>query len=310
MSIWFAKVYGLGVRSEVEVADWPAVAPCAVDIEVRRANLSSPPFGTEPQATRWEAVDGGLLVAVTGVGRFAAREGRLIEVDADPGAKREDLDLYLSGAMLGAVLHQRGLFPLHAAAVAHGGVAVAIAGESSAGKSTLAATLVATGGTFLTDDSSVLDFGRGGVSLWPGARRLKLDKQSLGLLRQSPGEDLASAGGTRGKYHAPVEAPLSSAGPVPLARVYLLTDGSGPPRLERLAGLEAVSAIADHAHFLVFAIAMGRQRQIFQLAARAAGGLEVYRLIRPRGLEQLPAIAELVRAGSPTAEPRSEGVVA
>ena len=291
----YSRIYGLTVRSEFPVADWPPAEPAPADVEVRRARLTVPELAGEPHAARWDYQGGALQVAVQGVGRYSA-SGSLILVDAIADAKPEDVELYLTGAMFGALLHQRGLFPLHAAAVDLAGTAVAIAGPSGAGKSTLTATLVEGGATFLTDDSSVLEFSDG-VSLWPGPSRLKLDHRSIGLLPDRPGA-LAPAGGTRGKFHRPVSSAAPSSRPVRLGRVYLLTDGSGPPRAERVVGLEAVAAIADQAHFLAFAVTMGLNQQVFQLAARAVNHVEVFRLIRPRGLEHLPAIVAAIRSGA------------
>lgn len=60
------------------------------------------------------------------------------------------------------LLKRRGLYPVHAAAVASAGSAVVLAGTSGAGKTTLALALVRAGFDFLGDDMLLLDPGRNG----------------------------------------------------------------------------------------------------------------------------------------------------
>jgi hypothetical protein len=64
--------------------------------------------------------------------------------------------------------------------------------------------------------------------------------------------------------------------------------------LTPLRGLEAVAALVEHTYFLGFAHSLGLGSQVFRLAAGVAGRVTVKRLDRPRGLEYLEAIAELI----------------
>jgi hypothetical protein len=240
------------------------------------------------------------------VGRYAARDGNLVRVDPEPGGCGEDVRLYLTGVMMGIILHQRAAFPLHASCVAlPGGAGVAFAGRSGAGKSTLVAALVRRGAAFVSDDLCVMaPPAAGRLRVWPGAARLKLDQAGLGA-SPLPASALEPAGGNRGKYHLPVEAGVDHTSPVWLDRVYLLADGAGPPRVERLDGLEAVSALVDQTYFLSYAHTLGLAPQVFRLATALARSLPVRRLVRPRGLEYLPALAEVIEQDSVADDPVS-----
>ncbi len=288
-------VYGLRVRSEIALPGWLAVVAGEPDVTIRREAVPALELEGPPYTARSAVETGELRLRVLGVGQYAAAGGSLIRVDPEPDAKAEDLRLYLTGAMMGTILHQRGAYPLHASCVAlpaTGGVA--FAGRSGAGKSTLVAAMVRRGAAFVSDDICVLAPTVSGVlQVWPGAARVKLDESSLGAV---PGtvSDLEPAGGNRGKYHLPMDAPLHPRSPVPLRRVYLLTEGEGPVRVERLTGLDAVSALVDETYFLGFAHALGLTAQVFRLVASAVPSLSVSRLIRPRGLEYLTAVAVLI----------------
>jgi len=288
-------IYGLRVRSGVALPDWPEAAVGEPDVVVRREPVAAPHWDGEPYTARTAIQDGEFSLTVRGVGRYAARAGSVIQVDPEPDARGEDLRLYLTGVMMGTILHQRGAFPLHASCVAlprSGGVA--IAGRSGAGKSTLVAALVRRGATFVSDDLCVMaPVVAGRLRVWPGAPRLKLDHAGLGEMAPA-GLALEPAGGNRGKFHLPVAAPTDHGTPVPLDRVYLLTDGPGVPRVERLSGLDAISALVDETYFLAYAHALGLTPQVFRLAANVASLVPVCRLIRPRGLEHLAAVASLI----------------
>ena len=289
-------VYGLRVRSEIDLVGWPVVSASAPDVMIRREPLSGPDLDGPPYSARAKVEDGEVQLAVLGVGRYAAIGGSLIRVDADPGAKAEDVRLYLTGSMMGIILHQRGVFPLHASCVALPGGAgcAAFAGPSGAGKSTLVAEMVRQGSGFVSDDLSVMaPAARGELRVWPGAARLKLDETSLGTASGSS-SDLEPAGGGRGKFHLPMDALLHHTSPAPLHRVYILTDGAGPPRIEPLSGLEAIAALVEQTYLLATARDMGLSAQVFRLAGAMARSLTVSRLVRPRGLEYLPGVATLI----------------
>lgn len=266
--------------------------PGDAEVVIRREACSAPDVDGEPHTARALIEAGEVKVTVAGVARYCATGGTLIRVDPEPDARREDVLLYLTGALMGAILHQRGAFPLHAGCVALDGAGVAFAGRSGAGKSTLVAAMVRHGAVFVSDDISVVfRTGDGSLAAWPGAARIKLHESNLCAVAVTT---LESAGGNLGKYHLPVDRPADSTAPAPLDRVYLLMDGDGPPRIERLTGLDAVTALVDETYFLGWAAALGLQSQVFRLAGDVARTLEVNRLVRPRGLEYLPAIVDLI----------------
>lgn len=290
------RVYGLRVRSAIDLPGFPIAAATDPDLIILRERLTGPLADDRRYATHAVGTEGEFRLAVSGVGRFAAIGGSLIRVDADSDAKAADILLFLTGAMMGAILHQRGAFPLHASCVAlpRGEGGAAFAGASGAGKSTLVGALIHKGAQFVSDDICVMAPAPDGkLRVWPGAGRLKLDETGLAVLANS-GADLASAGGGRGKFHLPVEQSLHQTSPAPLHRVYILTDGAGPPRIERLTGIEAISALVDQTYLLAAARDMGLTARVFRLAAAVAQAVTVSRLIRPRGLEHLPEMVALI----------------
>ena len=289
------SIYGLRVRSSLHLPDWPAIARAGdPDVTIIQEPLTGPRLEGPPYTARSIIEDGHLRLAVQGVARYWARGGTAIRVDPDPDAKPEDVQLYLTGAVLGAILHQRGLFPLHASCVSLNGHGIALAGPSGAGKSTLVAALVRQGATFVSDDLCVLEqTDNGSPRVWPSAARAKLDQASLAALDHS-GHELDSAGGNRGKYLVPIRITGAGPGPVPLHHLYLIRDSEDPARTERVEGLDAVAALVDETYFLRWAGALGLAEQCFAQAAGVARNLRIDRLLRPRGFQHLDGIVQLI----------------
>jgi len=292
-------VAGLRIRSQVPIAGWREVERAGgdPDVWIRPGRVDAPAVEGGSHSSR-VVVDGErLVIVVGGVARYAAVGGREVVIDAEPGARPEDLLLYLTGAAFGAILHQRGVFPLHGSAVLVGGEAVALAGPSRAGKSTLAAALSHRGHTLVTDDvAALVRLPDGRVGVWAGAARVKLDPDALAVVQETPA-GLEGAGGTRRKYQLPVgRAGLDVEAPLPLRCIYVLEDGSGEPRVERLDALEAIGAMGRDVYFPAFVHLLGLQRQWFELAAGVVAAVAVRRLVRPRGFEHMERVIALLEA--------------
>jgi hypothetical protein len=98
----------------------------------------------------------------------------------------EDTATYLLGPVLGFVLRLRGRLCLHASAVAFGVDAVAFAGPSGEGKSTLAAWLVSKGLKALTEDILPLRWDAGRMWADPGPPLIRLWQSSVQSLFGAP----------------------------------------------------------------------------------------------------------------------------
>lgn len=97
---------------------------------------------------------------------------RDVEVRPALGAPDGLAQVLTVGAMLAYQLYVRGCLVLHASAVDVGGSAVAFAGRSGMGKSTMAALMCADGGRLITDDVLRVDD-------WPVAPRVRLGASEL-----------------------------------------------------------------------------------------------------------------------------------
>lgn len=277
------RLFGLDLRSEIDLAGLaPPVETGSPDVEIA--------FGALPPSdhTGYRATEDGTLLAVPKVGRYLIREGGQILIDPAPGASERNVRLFLLGSAIGALLHQRGLLPLHANAIDIGGRAVAFSGHSGAGKSTIAAWFHDRGHTILADDVCVIGFDESGRALaYPGIPRLRLWREAL----EASGRDAESYSRSfddMDKYDVPT-LNETAAEPMPLAAIYLLRkaeESAGDAEIERLKGVEAVDTLMSNTYRGGYLSMIGRTREHLTACIRVARAVPVFRAQRLWGFDR------------------------
>lgn len=193
---------------------------------------------------------------------------------------------FLLGSAMGALLHQRGLLPLHASAVEMDGAAVIFSGTSGAGKSTMALHLVRRGHRLLCDDICAVDFSTGSPRLWPGLVNLKLWRTSLDTV----GADHAGLQPvlpTMDKYKLPVPE-VADYRSFPLARFFLLEKNAGTtPSISVLPGADGVAALVSNTFRGQLVAPMEQSRRHFEQCVALHAAAMPSRFTRPWALSRL-----------------------
>jgi hypothetical protein len=284
------RVFGLELRSEIPLPELPESAHRgAADIRIERGAIDAP-----DAAPGYSAQAQGTLLTVPQVGRYLIRGGREIMVDPDPKASERNVRLYLLGSALGALLHQRGLLPLHANAIEVGGRAVAFCGHSGAGKSTLAAWFHDRGYPVLTDDVCVTGFDEEGrAQAFPGIPRLRLWAQALEASGRATDDYQRSFDGMD-KYDVPA---LDGAGlePRALAAVYLLRQGP-EHRIDRLSGVTAVDALVSNTYRGAYLAQIGKTGGHLGACVKVAQSVPVFMAERVWGFDRFEEEARRLEA--------------
>lgn len=283
------QVYGLNVHSELELPELVPAKGTAADVTIR--------FGVVPETVEnalgsWSwctASRTEFIFTIEGVGRYHVADGCSITVDrrvgVSEGPPAADVRLWLLGSAFGALLHQRGLLPLHVSAVKTPHGVWAFTGDSGEGKSTLAGFLCRNHHwELVSDDVSVVDCVAGEVRIHPGPRKLKLWADALDQLNLPEGRRVRDLSNTE-KFQLYLDAANQHE---KLALNALVVLESVPddqrPSLERLSGAEAFTACAG-------AVYRPGYHGLFKHPERAMADLiplcqsiAVYRFCRPRSL--------------------------
>lgn len=260
------RAFGLTIASDLPL---PELASGAGEADVRISlHDASPPEDLD--------VLGGYALR-TPDAAFSARGGRQVDIWPASGVAREDISIWLLGTVMAAILHQRGFLTLHANCLeVEEGAAIAVSGDSGAGKSSLAAMAADAGLPVLGDDLMALAPSQAVVH--PGVLRLKLWAQDLHLVGLTS-NGLSRVASDLDKYHVPL--PPVSPGPRALRRLYMLADG--PMGFEQLRGGAAADALmAQLYRFDVGQDVRGDKAEQFQQTLELASRIELWRFTRPR----------------------------
>ncbi|HKP34744.1 MAG TPA: hypothetical protein VJT70_08205 [Sphingomicrobium sp.] len=287
------ELFGLRLRSDIALPElFPAPREDAPDVVIRVGELGEPP--AQPGLT---ATEDALLLTVAGVGRYRIRGGEEIVVDATPGVPERNVRLYLLGSAMGALLHQRGLLPLHANAIEIDGQAVAFMGESGAGKSTVAAWFHDRGFRVIADDVCVVKFdGDERALACPGLPRLRLWEEALEATGRPVAEYPRSYLGDDDfrKYDVSISANAARKA-CAIGAVFVLAR-SDDVVVDRLSGIEAIQAVFDNTYRGSYLGRVNGHRAHWSAAVRLIRNVPLYRLARVWRLDRLDEQCERILA--------------
>src|SRR5690348_3210972 len=283
----YCSVFGLVIRSDLPLPElFPHDSNSPADVEITARTV--PEAGGAPEGL--SVAGDALILVVPGVAKYRIANGRFIAVEAEPGVPDRNVRLYMLGSALGALLHQRGLLPLHANAIDVDGRAVAFMGRSGAGKSTLAALFHDAGYRVISDDVCVVGFDE-----WqqpyaaPGLPRLRLWAEALALMgRGTAGFARSYIGEEDEKYDVPIDPELAARSHVPLAAIYLLDEGP-EFSIVPMRGIEAADAVFANTYRGEYVAKTSGQTQHWESAIRLVRRTPVFRAIRQwdtRALEE------------------------
>jgi hypothetical protein len=197
---------------------------------------------------------------------------------------------YATGAWNGCVdpylRHLRAKMTLHAAGVRFGSRAVAFAGRSGAGKSTMAAALCRTEGiALLADDTLALERAGAGFEVLPTEARHRL--------REDSARHFGFPEEHAGKGETPAERVAST--PVELRAIVMLApdESASAPAMRRLSGRQAFTAVAGQLFRFVLDEPEVDLRD-FELVSDVVRAVPVYELTRTGYLSKLDASVKLV----------------
>jgi hypothetical protein len=287
------QAFGLTVESEFALPAIETAAGGAPDVRVFESDVPASLDGALDVLPRYQTAPDRLLLDIPGVARYLVQHGREIAVQIAPGASRESVLPFLTGSSFAAILQQRGDLVLHASSVRVGESAVAFAGPSGTGKSTLAAALARRGCDVLADDLTAVRWEQGIAVVRAGFRRLNLAHDSASMLGFNDRGPWPAAADVKLPIAQP---PLASAVAAPLRRVYVL----GGPRLPSpswllpIAPVDGLPLLRHRTFRYRFLQGFGRLDAHFRQCVALLRAVELHRITPADDLAHLPMLIDLL----------------
>lgn len=282
------RAYGLNVRSEIEFPELPTVGGDGADIRII-AGQATGGTPTPSAANAWRFGMDRFRLRLAGVADYEVSHGDHITVHRAPGADPAQVRIHLLTICLAAALMQRGRLLLHASGIVHRGGALLFAGDSGAGKSSLAAALRQRGHRFLTDDTCAIDISPGPAAIpvaHPAYPMLKLTGDTIDTLGDPRYDRRRRIWPDSDKYGQPLTGePLPEA--IPVTGIFIL-DAPGPDSptasCQRLSGIEAFLHLTRHTYRKEFIHESRLQQAHLHTMGRLAHAVPVRLAHRPTGM--------------------------
>ena len=134
------EAFGLIISSEIEIPEFlPTTGDSQVQISLGKVpdNISD----IYKQGFRYQISKNEFLLRFKAWAEFYVRDGKQIIIQPEDGVDERDVRAFLLSPVIAILLHQRGLLPLHSSGINYKNKAVLFAGNSGAGKSTIAMAL-------------------------------------------------------------------------------------------------------------------------------------------------------------------------
>ena len=172
------RAFGLYIASDIECPElMPGDGP--IDVHIRYGYVPEHLEESRALDRFFDLKPDQLLCRIDTIGRFLVSNGNDILVDRHPDGDDLVLRLYLLGIVFSALIHQRGLLPLHGSAVDTPAGVVVFVGQSGIGKSTLLGALHHRKYRVFTDDILVISCNdQSSPVAYPGFPQMRMTQET------------------------------------------------------------------------------------------------------------------------------------
>lgn len=220
--IYRYRAFGLTIESGIKCPELvPVQNENPADVQIHLGNVPECLVKPKKTGVRFQAKPNQFLLKVDNIARYYVSNGSRIMVEKYQDVKEEEVRLFLLGSAVGALLHQRGMLPIHSSAIKVKDKCVAFCGASGSGKSTIAGTFIKRGYDLHADDICVVSVNNEGIPLVaPGYPQIKLWEDMLIKTGGSP-TSYKRVRQVLDKFGVPAKSQFNKI-PLPLKKIYVL----------------------------------------------------------------------------------------
>lgn len=265
------------------------------DVEILFGKTPEKLENPQKEGVAYQANPNEYLLDLEGIARYLVTDGNKITIQRKEGATDEDLRVFLLGSALGALLHQRETFILHASAIIIEGEAVLFTGISGMGKSTTSTAFRLEGNLILTDDVCAIQLnGKQKPIALPGYPQSKLWEDALEGMEMDY-ENLKHIREKINKRAVPLKDDFHNE-PTPIRAIYWLnTHNEETLLLEEVKGAEKFNTLKQMTYRPLLVDGLGVKPAHFKQGMQLAMQVPVKKITRPTTRFSVQELVELVK---------------
>ena len=285
--------YGLNISSEISC---PELSPGTgkADLHIRHGEIEGFSSDISHSNFHFQTSTNRIIMDIKNVARYLISEGNAILISRYPKSNDAEIRLYLLGSVMGTILLQRGILPLHGNGIVYNGECIIFLGHTGRGKSTLSAAFRKRGYSLMSDDiCAIKTYPDKRPLVYPGIPHIKLTQEVAKKLGEQY-EKLKQITPSENKYILPVKNEFLHR-PVTLARIYILNiHDNDNIKLLPVNGVESIKVIKNHTYRKFILRNLGKASIHFKMCGFVARDTPVTRVIRPRNKFLLDELIELL----------------
>lgn len=278
---YYYRAYGLNIASEIPVIGFESARIDKPDVVIKLGSVPKNLDNIINQSKYFQSNNFEFLLRINNQENIYVHNGDSIILKSSFDKNHNNISVYIIGMAFGAIMHQRRLLPLHASTIVYKDKCLVFAGSSGSGKSTIAATFLKYGASFVADDVSVIDFTQGQPSVRPAFPTLKIWSDSLQYLGIESYK-LARVQDELQKYYLPVD--LFNKGLFAISQVFiLLPQKKSGIEINSLNGIAKFLAIKKNTYLFRGISKTGMEQNFFTQVNLLAHQVPVSTIVRPIG---------------------------
>jgi hypothetical protein len=248
-------------------------------------------FTMLPPNGYFEVHDGCFSIVIPNVAQYLVAQGKRVSIEPLVNASLDDVRLFLLGSCMGALLYQRGIFPLHGSAVETPFGAMIFVGRQGAGKSTLAAEFNRKGYRLLSDDVCALVNRDGHFDVLPAVAHIRLCPDAYERLGK-----IEPARFDVDKFLVPLREGYCPH-PVSLRAIHVLVDhDESEPAFVPLKGFDRVQHLLENLYRPEYLKGQGTQSELMRMAGIIASHSAMAIVARRRDLNAIGGLVTFLES--------------
>jgi len=295
--MYYYLLYGQVTRSEVKIQEADDITvdkDTVIDLDIM---YGMPPEWVMEQHSEenFEYLTYDVMwVYIKDVGIFYLENGKEIRI----WKEREELTdreicTYLMTSMMGLMLIQKKLIPIHGSALSYNGKAVIISGCSGSGKSTTALSLLEKGLKFVADDVSAVRRVGNGYNIFPGPPWQKV-KRDVYEASDNP-EEFEYINEFRDKFARRLPKGSYISEQIPVGCMFVVcAENVDEVELCEVTGVSKLHYITNNLYRGRVYHVSGINTERMQMFLDAAASIPIYVLSRPRGKDTIEESIEKI----------------